>query len=93
MIICSPDRWTSLVEGSTVTSPYQYVRQNTNYNSPVTDVKSLDLRCNQGGLDSASSTQTAIVQAGSTVGVALDQAIYHPGVVNGLYSYIITIPV
>ncbi|KAI0071147.1 family 61 glycoside hydrolase [Panus rudis PR-1116 ss-1] len=75
-------RWTSLVQGSTVTAPYQFVRQNTNYNSPVTDVKSTDFRCNVGGLASASSTQTAIVQAGSTVGVALDQAIYHPGVVN-----------
>ncbi|CAL1712305.1 unnamed protein product [Somion occarium] len=75
-------RWTSLVQGSTVTAEYQYVRQNTNYNSPVTDVTSNDFRCNVGGLQSASATQTAIVQAGSTVGLALDQPIYHPGVIN-----------
>jgi len=75
-------RWTSLVTGSTVTTAYQYVRQNTNYNSPVTDVTSTDLRCNVGGLDSAATTQTAIVTAGSVVGMALDQPIYHPGVIN-----------
>ncbi|KAL4249399.1 Endo-beta-1,4-glucanase D [Abortiporus biennis] len=75
-------RWTSLVAGSTVTTPYQYVRQNTNYNSPVTDVTSTDLRCNVGGLQSAASTQTDIVSAGSVVGLALDQPIYHPGVIN-----------
>ncbi|PSR72283.1 hypothetical protein PHLCEN_2v11875 [Hermanssonia centrifuga] len=28
-------RWTSLVTGTTITPAYQYVRQNTNYNSPV----------------------------------------------------------
>jgi hypothetical protein len=40
---------------------------NTNYNSPVTDVTSTDLRCNTGGLASAVNTSTATVAAGSTV--------------------------
>ncbi|KAI0344449.1 family 61 glycoside hydrolase [Trametopsis cervina] len=75
-------RWTSLVQGSTITPAYQYVRQNTNYNSPVTDVTSNDLRCNTGSQASAATTSTASVAAGSVVGLALDQPIYHQGVVN-----------
>ncbi|KAI0041428.1 lytic polysaccharide monooxygenase [Auriscalpium vulgare] len=75
-------RFTSLVAGSTVTDPYVYVRQNTNYNTPVTDVTSTDLRCNVGGLASAANTSTYTVSSGETVGLALDQPIYHPGVVN-----------
>ncbi|EGO19398.1 family 61 glycoside hydrolase [Serpula lacrymans var. lacrymans S7.9] len=75
-------RWTSLVVGSTITTAYEYVRQNTNDNSPVTDVTSTDLRCNVGGLASGATTSTYTVSAGSVVGLALDQAIYHPGVVN-----------
>lgn len=58
--------------------PYQYVRQNNNANSPVTDVTSDDIRCNAGGL----TTSTASVSAGDTVGFALDQAIFHPGPIN-----------
>ena len=46
-------------------SQYQYIRPNTNYNSPVTDLSSTDLRCNVGGL-TGSGTATATVQAGST---------------------------
>ncbi|EGN93952.1 glycoside hydrolase family 61 protein [Serpula lacrymans var. lacrymans S7.3] len=81
-------RWTSLVVGSTITTAYEYVRQNTNDNSPVTDVTSTDLRCNVGGLASGATTSTYTVSAGSVVGLALDQAIYHPGVVNSKYSII-----
>lgn len=69
------------MDGAT-TEPYEYVRQNTNSNSPVTDVTSNDIRCNVGGLDSGSSTSTASVDAGATVGFALDQAIFHPGPIN-----------
>ena len=75
-------RWTSLITGSTTTSPYQYVRQNSNYNSPVTDVTSKDFTCNSGTSSTAAGTGTATVAAGSTLGFALDQAIYHPGVLN-----------
>jgi len=75
-------RWTSLIVGGVTTPAYHYVRQNTNYNSPVTDVTSDDLRCNTGSLAAGPSTYTASVAAGATVGFALDQAIYHPGPIN-----------
>lgn len=78
-ILTFPDRWTSLIVNGAATSPYQYVRQNTNANSPVTSVSSNDIRCNAGGLASGASTGTASVAAGATVGFALDQAIFHPG--------------
>ncbi|KAI5842822.1 family 61 glycoside hydrolase [Tricharina praecox] len=70
-------RFTSLIVGSTVTSEYQYVRQNSNHNSPVSTT-STDVRCNVGG-GSGASTQTATVAAGSTVGFKMDQSIYHAG--------------
>ncbi|KAG9219366.1 hypothetical protein CCMSSC00406_0001776 [Pleurotus cornucopiae] len=82
-------RFTSLITGSTTTSPYQYVRQNTNINSPVTDVSSLDFRCNAGALASGPSTSTATVSAGSTIGFALDASIGHPG---PLYVYMAKAP-
>ncbi|OBT68201.1 hypothetical protein VE03_02366 [Pseudogymnoascus sp. 23342-1-I1] len=78
-VVSAHYRWTSLVLNGQVTEPYEYVRQNTNYNSPVTDVQSNDFRCNVGGLSSGSSTKTATVNAGDTVGMALDQETYHPG--------------
>lgn len=69
-----------VVDGSVIDAePYEYVRQNTNSNSPVTDVTSNDLRCNVGGLASGSTTKTYEVAAGSEVGFALDSAIGHPG--------------
>ncbi|KAG8812492.1 hypothetical protein FRC20_003958 [Serendipita sp. 405] len=71
-------RWVSLINGGVTTTAFQYVRQSTNWNSPVTDVTSNDLRCNVG----ATTASTANVTAGSTVGFALDQAIFHPGVLN-----------
>jgi len=78
-------RWTHLVvNGATVGSDYQYVRQNTNYNSPVTDVTLNDIRCNTGSQASAANTQTYSVAAGSTIGLGLDQAIYHQSV-SALY--------
>jgi hypothetical protein len=72
-------RWTSLILSGAATPDYQYVRRNTNYNSPVLDVTSPDIRCNAGGLSSGPSTLTAAVVAGSTVGFKLDQSIFHPG--------------
>ena len=59
------DRFTSLILNGAVTTEYQYVRQNTNYNSPVF-TGSDDLRCNTGGA-SGTNTQTATVAAGATV--------------------------
>lgn len=77
-------RWTHLVVDGKATADYQYVRQNTNYNSPVTDVTSNDIRCNTGAQASAANTQTLSVAAGSTIGLGLDQAIYHQSV-SALY--------
>jgi hypothetical protein len=73
-------RWRNFVANSTITGDYYYVRQNTNYNSPVQDVTSNDIRCNTGTQSYASSTHLGYVQAGSSVGFALDQPIYHAGV-------------
>ncbi|KAE8440480.1 hypothetical protein EG329_007434, partial [Mollisiaceae sp. DMI_Dod_QoI] len=57
---------------------YQYIRQNTNYNSPVTDLTSTDLRCNVGGL-TGGSTQTITVNAGDPFTFTTDTAVYHDG--------------
>lgn len=74
-------RFTHLVvNGAKVGSDYQYVRENTNYNSPVTDVNSNDIRCNTGTQANAAKTSTYTVAAGSTVGLGLDQAVYHQSV-------------
>jgi hypothetical protein len=62
------------------------VRKNTNYNSPVTDVTSADIKCNAGGLTSGTTTNTATVVAGTTIGMALDQSIYHPGPITVMLS-------
>ncbi|EQB48529.1 cellulose-growth-specific protein [Colletotrichum gloeosporioides Cg-14] len=72
-------RFTSLVVGGTNTGEYVNVRRNTNHNSPITDVSSKDIVCNAGGLSSGSATKIATVAAGSTVGFAMDQSIYHDG--------------
>ncbi|EPS35228.1 hypothetical protein H072_11543 [Dactylellina haptotyla CBS 200.50] len=71
-------RFTSFIAGSTVTGAYQYVRQNSNMNSPVTDVRSTDFTCNAGAR-TGSNTQTYTIAAGSTVGFQLDQQVFHPG--------------
>ncbi|KAL1704183.1 glycoside hydrolase family 61 protein, partial [Schizophyllum commune] len=61
------------------TGEYEYVRQNTNNNSPVEDLTGTDMRCNVGGLESGASTSTYEVAAGSKVGFKADQAAFHPG--------------
>ncbi|KAK6362267.1 hypothetical protein TWF730_005963 [Orbilia blumenaviensis] len=71
-------RFPSLIVGSTTTGQYQYVRQNSNMNSPVENVASTDFTCNAGAR-LGSNTQTYEVAAGSTVGFALDQQVFHPG--------------
>ncbi|KAF8594601.1 hypothetical protein BDV93DRAFT_579349 [Ceratobasidium sp. AG-I] len=74
-------RWTSLIYNGIDTGPYVSVRQNTNDNNPITDVTTTNLTCNSGGR-SAGSTTTANVAAGSIIGFALDEAIFHHGVIN-----------
>jgi hypothetical protein len=67
--------------GSTKYPVYEYIRKNTNYNSPVTDLSSNDLRCNVGG-SSGSATSTVSVRAGEQFTFTLDTAVYHQGPVS-----------
>ncbi|KAL7275602.1 hypothetical protein RUND412_001457 [Rhizina undulata] len=73
--------WEFINDGVTG-SEFEYIRTYTSDNSPVTNVSSTDLRCNVGGLDSGSSTSTATVAAGSTIGFQSDIVVYHPGPFN-----------
>ena len=63
-----------------MTEQWEYVRMTVNHysNAPVTDVTSPDIRCYQAG-NGGSSTQTANVTAGTTVGFSSSPATYHPG--------------
>ncbi|RDL40938.1 Uncharacterized protein BP5553_00917 [Venustampulla echinocandica] len=70
-----------LTYGGTEFPVYQYIRPNTNYNSPVTDLTSSDLRCNVGGLTGA-STQIITVKAGDSFSFTTDVAVYHQGPVS-----------
>ncbi|VBB73143.1 Putative Glycoside Hydrolase Family 61 [Podospora comata] len=70
-----------LSTGSTKHGVFQYIRQNTNYNSPVTDLSSNDLRCNEGGANGA-NTQTVTVRAGDSFTFHLDTPVYHQGPVS-----------
>lgn len=71
----------ALIVNDNVTSAYEYVRQTTNSNSPVTDVTSSDFVCNQGGLDAdiMAQTSTYAVAGGDTVGFTVNVNIGHPG--------------
>ncbi|KAB5539423.1 glycosyl hydrolase family 61-domain-containing protein [Coniochaeta sp. 2T2.1] len=60
---------------------YEHIRYNTNYNSPVTDLASKDLRCNVGGA-SGSNTTTLPVKAGDPFTFTSDTAVYHQGPVS-----------
>ena len=71
----------SVVVDGVTTAPWTYVRQWTGYetNDPVTNVQSLDIRCNVGGTTSAIGDGVSTVQAGTTIAFTSDPAIYHPG--------------
>jgi len=79
----------AIVVNGTSTGAWVDTRQWTGYytNDPVTDVTSLDIRCNVGG--SSAKAGTAYVPAGSTVGFQASQAIYHPGPVQ---AYLAKVP-
>ncbi|KFA60056.1 hypothetical protein S40285_09115 [Stachybotrys chlorohalonatus IBT 40285] len=64
---------------------YEGVRRNTNYNSPVTDLSSTSLRCNEGGLDGSQTTVRAI-RAGGQFTFTSDVAVYHQGPVSVFLS-------
>jgi len=67
--------------GGTKFPVYQYIRPNTNNNSPVTDLTSIDLRCNAGGASGA-GTDTLTVQAGASFSFTTDTAVYHQGPIS-----------
>ncbi|KAK5656464.1 hypothetical protein OQA88_4847 [Cercophora sp. LCS_1] len=67
-----------LSSGGTKNPLWKYVRQHSNYNSPVTALTSNDLRCNVGG-GSGGSTETLDVQAGASFTFHTDVAVYHQG--------------
>lgn len=69
-----------LAVGSTKNPVFKYIRQNSNYNSPVTDLSSNDLRCNVGAKGSA--TETLTVKAGDPFTFYTDVAVYHQGPVS-----------
>jgi len=60
---------------------WKYIRQHTNYNSPVTDLNSNDLRCNVGAT-TGGNTETVTVAAGSSFTFKLDTPVYHQGPVS-----------
>ncbi|ORY58188.1 glycoside hydrolase [Pseudomassariella vexata] len=59
---------------------YEYIRKNSNYNSPITDLNSTDLRCNVGA--SGNGTDTVSITAGGAFTFTLDIAVYHQGPVS-----------
>lgn len=68
--------------GSTAKSAaFKYVRQNTNYNSPVTDLASNDLRCNAGGASGA-ATEVLELKAGDSFTFGTDTPVYHQGPIS-----------
>ncbi|KAK1758587.1 glycoside hydrolase family 61 protein [Echria macrotheca] len=69
-----------LTAGGTKNPVFKYIRQNSNYNSPVTDLTSNDLRCNVGA--SGASTETVAVRAGDSLTFTLDTPVYHQGPVS-----------
>jgi hypothetical protein len=69
-----------LTHGGTEYAVYQYIRENTNYNSPVIDLTSNDMRCNQGGENNTvGSTATITMAAGDSFTFTADVAVYHDG--------------
>lgn len=71
----------ALIVNGNITDPYEYVRQTTNSNSPIEDVTSDNMICNQGGLDSdiRAKTKTHTVAPGDEVGFTVNVEIGHPG--------------
>ncbi|KIH89807.1 hypothetical protein SPBR_00951 [Sporothrix brasiliensis 5110] len=67
--------------GSNKFGKYEHIRQNTNYNSPVTSLTSNDLRCNVGG-ETGTNTTTVDIQAGAPFTFTYDTAVYHQGPIS-----------
>lgn len=67
--------------GSQKFAVYEHIRQNTNYNSPVTSLASKDLICNAGG-ETGTNTTTVDVKAGDAFTFTTDTAVYHQGPIS-----------
>jgi hypothetical protein len=80
----------ALIYDGTQTAVFSYVRQWSNYqtNDPVTDVSSLDIRCNVNGA-TTSAPDILTVAAGSQLGWYVTPAIYHAG---PLLAYMAKVP-
>ncbi len=66
--------------GSTQYPVFQYIRENTNFNQPVTELDDPNLRCNVGA--DGSKTETVTVKAGDAFTFTLDTPVYHQGPVS-----------
>ena len=71
----------ALIVNGEVTKPYEYVRRTTNYNSPIENVASPNMICNQGGNDAAirAATKTYTVAPGDELGFDINSELGHPG--------------
>ncbi|KAL3458262.1 glycosyl hydrolase family 61-domain-containing protein [Aspergillus heterothallicus] len=72
----------ALIVNGEVTEEYQYVRRTKSSNSPVKDVTSTDMICNNGGIDDdvMAETETYEVAAGDQVGFKVRDVWGHPGI-------------
>ncbi len=70
----------SLIYQGTIETPWQHVRQWTDYYTynPVTSVSTLPIRCNVDGTTTFAPS-TLPVAAGATLGFTVDPDIYHAG--------------
>ena len=78
-LIRNIDIFQQITYGGTKYPVYQYIRKNTNYNSPITDVTSNDMRCNEGGVPGTAAGGTLSVTAGSSFTITADTPVYHNG--------------
>jgi hypothetical protein len=71
----------ALIHNDQVSKPYEFVRETTNSNSPITDITSDDFICNKGGLDAdiMAKTKTQTVAPGDSVGFSIMSSLSHPG--------------
>jgi len=69
-----------LTAAGTQYAVFDYIRKNSNYNSPVTDLTSTDLRCNVGA--TGAGTSTLAVKAGDSFTFTLDTPVYHQGPIS-----------
>ena len=81
----------TLIVNGEASEPYQYVRRTTNSNSPIEDVTSPNIVCNQGGNDAdiRAATETMEVAPGDEVGFDINSELGHPG---PLYVYMSKAP-